>query len=602
MERLAVLLFVALFLLSCNKSNDVIHDLDNNIIDPPQETTKVVLGDYSVKLSNYQCELIEHIDESQTLTCNKKILERGFPKVGQIIVIDENNNFPYGFVGKINAIEEINDKIVVKTDIPLFTEAFKEFYIKDSISPSSMEQTRFKANMDQDGFVWMEKPLDVKLGVNRIEGALKIGMKPIILLSIGNGQSLFTATNRVKLIINLSPSIVVENSGEPFKFQLDKIPIGRTPSIPYVGPININGIINLIFEPKAEFTLSGDMTFQYEFIVGTECRNGVWAYSPPRQVPVQTWAFTPAAISLKGEAFLGTGLDIQFSPMNILYAQMLKVYFGNRIGFVTEGEIELIGNDPIKIYEENKDASVDFNFIIDSDIKAECGLITKREASFPLVKWIDIDLGKRYLFPDFLEINVDKNIDNNSIDIQSRVNRDLLLESKIGWALFSTNEDYVLSSSAQYHLNQNFTNPFVKRFEQLNKDIKYRAVPYVSFANLSFIVTDDIQEVSFLSPTIVGVWEGFIGYSCKYSTHKMESGSIVFRDDGTGSFTSKGDTEDDGGMITRGFIYNVDYENKKISIDNGVGTFFISQLDDMNLVLREICESCGKSVSMKLHR
>lgn len=604
MERFAFLLLVVVSLLSCSKSNDVIHDLDNNPNVPPLETKKVVLGDSSIKLSPSQCEFIEEIDESQSLLCSKKIQTRDFPKVGQIIVIDENDNFPYGFVGKINALEEKNGKIVLKTETPLFTEAFKEFYIKDSISPSLLDETRLSVNLDPDGFVWIQKDLDVKLGVNRVGGVLKIGMKPIVLLSIGNGQSLFTATNRVKMIIELSPSIVIENSNEPIKVQLGGLLLGRTPIIPYVGPININGIINLVFEPKAELILSGNMMFEYEFIMGTECRNGIWASSPSRQVPVQKWIFTPAAMSLQGDAFLGTGLDIKFTPMNAIYASMLKVCFANRVGFEAKGKIELVGNDPIRIYEENKDAAVDFNFIIDSDVEAECGLITKREFSFPLLKWLELDLGKRYIFPDFSEINVDKKMDNNSIDIQSIVNRDLLLDSKIGWALYSTDQDYILSSSVDYYFNKDFINPLVRTFNHLDKHTKYRTVPYVSFANLSFIVTDDIQEVSFMLPTIVGEWQGFNGYSCENGKHRMEEGSIIFRADGTGSFTSKADPEDsiDGGMITKGFLYNVDYENKKISVNNGVGTFIISQLNDENLVLSEKCESCGKNVTMKLCR
>ena len=541
-------------------------DCENNI--------SYVLNEQTIQLNKQDESYIESVTEEGDGTSDENAIVYSLdtpadklPKVGQILLCNEiTEKFPSGFLGKVTAIEENNSGYTIHTGPATLNEAFKQLHVNQTFDLIPIEndtpQSRAESQPDEDGFFTFEKKFEVSSDPEaqnyHYHGEATFGLKLYVRIDIDEDippMAVMTLQTKAESELNFG----LDLKGEITRY----LPIGPElafTAIPAGVVITPSLQLYFVVNAQGEFGFDTTINIGKQMVSGIEYKNDTWQAGGNNigDDGLFGWGLTDSTrVTLEGSAFAGLGLDMSLQLFN---NDNLRVGIEPKLGLEASATMsfDMSVTGETDLYEELKDANIKSGLKLQTDAIANANIF---DGSNPWEKTIHEHTyweKAYYLFPLFENPTLETSNENLSAVVTYDVTRDLLFNSEIGVTLFKEDEWAQETDEENYHWENEYANPLMGAFEELETNVNYKAVPYVVWGDLfrfyaqpeeTFILEDDEEDPAPETPLIVTTGE---------STNVTLTNATL-----SGSLTNMQPDE----TYTYGFIYSTDKGN--VTIDNG---------------------------------
>ncbi|MDM8305432.1 hypothetical protein [Phocaeicola salanitronis] len=541
-------------------------DCENNI--------SYVLNEQTIQLNKQDESYIESVTEEGDGTSDENAIVYSLdtpadklPKVGQILLCNEiTEKFPSGFLGKVTAIEENNSGYTIHTGPATLNEAFKQLHVNQTFDLIPIEndtpQSRAESQPDEDGFFTFEKKFEVSSDPEaqnyHYHGEATFGLKLYVRIDIDEDippMAVMTLQTKAESELNFG----LDLKGEITRY----LPIGPElafTAIPAGVVITPSLQLYFVVNAQGEFGFDTTINIGKQMVSGIEYKNDTWQAGGNNigDDGLFGWGLTDSTrVTLEGSAFAGLGLDMSLQLFN---NDNLRVGIEPKLGLEASATMsfDMSVTGETDLYEELKDANIKSGLKLQTDAIANANIF---DGSNPWEKTIHEHTyweKAYYLFPLFENPTLETSNENLSAVVTYDVTRDLLFNSEIGVTLFKEDEWAQETDEENYHWENEYANPLMGAFEELETNVNYKAVPYVVWGDLfrfyaqpeeTFILEDDEEDPAPETPLIVTTGE---------STNVTLTSATL-----SGSLTNMQPDE----TYTYGFIYSTDKGN--VTIDNG---------------------------------
>ena len=541
-------------------------DCENNI--------SYVLNEQTIQLNKQDESYIESVTEEGDGTSDENAIVYSLdtpadklPKVGQILLCNEiTEKFPSGFLGKVTAIEENNSGYTIHTGPATLNEAFKQLHVNQTFDLIPIEndtpQSRAESQPDEDGFFTFEKKFEVSSDPEaqnyHYHGEATFGLKLYVRIDIDEDippMAVMTLQTKAESELNFG----LDLKGEITRY----LPIGPElafTAIPAGVVITPSLQLYFVVNAQGEFGFDTTINIGKQMVSGIEYKNDTWQAGGNNigDDGLFGWGLTDSTrVTLEGSAFAGLGLDMSLQLFN---NDNLRVGIEPKLGLEASATMsfDMSVTGETDLYEELKDANIKSGLKLQTDAIANANIF---DGSNPWEKTIHEHTyweKAYYLFPLFENPTLETSNENLSAVVTYDVTRDLLFNSEIGVTLFKEDEWAQETDEENYHWENEYANPLMGAFEELETNVNYKAVPYVVWGDLfrfyaqpeeTFILEDDEEDPAPETPLIVTTGE---------STNVTLTSVTL-----SGSLTNMQPDE----TYTYGFIYSTDKSN--VTIDNG---------------------------------
>ena len=533
-------------------------DCENNI--------SYVLNEQTIQLNKQDESYIESVTEEGDGTSGENAIVYSLdtpadklPKVGQILLCNEiTEKFPSGFLGKVTAIEENNSGYTIHTGPATLNEAFKQLHVNQTFDLIPIEndtpQSRAESQPDEDGFFTFEKKFEVSSDPEaqnyHYHGEATFGLKLYVRIDIDEDippMAVMTLQTKAESELNFG----LDLKGEITRY----LPIGPElafTAIPAGVVITPSLQLYFVVNAQGEFGFDTTINIGKQMVSGIEYKNDTWQAGGNNigDDGLFGWGLTDSTrVTLEGSAFAGIGLDMSLQLFN---NDNLRVGIEPKLGLEASATMsfDMSVTGETDLYEELKDANIKSGLKLQTDAIANANIF---DGSNPWEKTIHEHTyweKAYYLFPLFENPTLETSNENLSAVVTYDVTRDLLFNSEIGVTLFKEDEWAQETDEENYRWENEYANPLMGAFEELETNVNYKAVPYV-------------------------VWGGlFRFYAQPEETFTLEEGLIVTTQESTnitptsatlsGSLTNIRPDE----TYTYGFIYSTN--KNSVSVDNGI--------------------------------
>ena len=541
-------------------------DCENNI--------SYVLNEQTIQLNKQDESYIESVTEEGDGTSDENAIVYSLdtpadklPKVGQILLCNEiTEKFPSGFLGKVTAIEENNSGYTIHTGPATLNEAFKQLHVNQTFDLIPIEndtpQSRAESQPDEDGFFTFEKKFEVSSDPEaqnyHYHGEATFGLKLYVRIDIDEDippMAVMTLQTKAESELNFG----LDLKGEITRY----LPIGPElafTAIPAGVVITPSLQLYFVVNAQGEFGFDTTINIGKQMVSGIEYKNDTWQAGGNNigDDGLFGWGLTDSTrVTLEGSAFAGLGLDMSLQLFN---NDNLRVGIEPKLGLEASATMsfDMSVTGETDLYEELKDANIKSGLKLQTDAIANANIF---DGSNPWEKTIHEHTyweKAYYLFPLFENPTLETSNENLSAVVTYDVTRDLLFNSEIGVTLFKEDEWAQETDEENYRWENEYANPLMGAFEELETNVNYKAVPYVVWGDLfrfyaqpeeTFILEDDEEDPAPETPLIVTTGE---------STNVTLTSATL-----SGSLTNMQPDE----TYTYGFIYSTDKGN--VTIDNG---------------------------------
>ena len=541
-------------------------DCENNI--------SYVLNEQTIQLNKQDESYIESVTEEGDGTSDENAIVYSLdtpadklPKVGQILLCNEiTEKFPSGFLGKVTAIEENNSGYTIHTGPATLNEAFKQLHVNQTFDLIPIEndtpQSRAESQPDEDGFFTFEKKFEVSSDPEaqnyHYHGEATFGLKLYVRIDIDEDippMAVMTLQTKAESELNFG----LDLKGEITRY----LPIGPElafTAIPAGVVITPSLQLYFVVNAQGEFGFDTTINIGKQMVSGIEYKNDTWQAGGNNigDDGLFGWGLTDSTrVTLGGSAFAGLGLDMSLQLFN---NDNLRVGIEPKLGLEASATMsfDMSVTGETDLYEELKDANIKSGLKLQTDAIANANIF---DGSNPWEKTIHEHTyweKAYYLFPLFENPTLETSNENLSAVVTYDVTRDLLFYSEIGVTLFKEDEWAQETDEENYRWENEYANPLMGAFEELETNVNYKAVPYVVWGDLfrfyaqpeeTFILEDDEEDPAPETPLIVTTGE---------STNVTLTSATL-----SGSLTNMQPDE----TYTYGFIYSTDKGN--VTIDNG---------------------------------
>ena len=541
-------------------------DCENNI--------SYVLNEQTIQLNKQDESYIESVTEEGDGTSDENAIVYSLdtpadklPKVGQILLCNEiTEKFPSGFLGKVTAIEENNSGYTIHTGPATLNEAFKQLHVNQTFDLIPIEndtpQSRAESQPDEDGFFTFEKKFEVSSDPEaqnyHYHGEATFGLKLYVRIDIDEDippMAVMTLQTKAESELNFG----LDLKGEITRY----LPIGPElafTAIPAGVVITPSLQLYFVVNAQGEFGFDTTINIGKQMVSGIEYKNDTWQAGGNNigDDGLFGWGLTDSTrVTLEGSAFAGLGLDMSLQLFN---NDNLRVGIEPKLGLEASATMsfDMSVTGETDLYEELKDANIKSGLKLQTDAIANANIF---DGSNPWEKTIHEHTyweKAYYLFPLFENPTLETSNENLSAVVTYDVTRDLLFNSEIGVTLFKEDEWAQETDEENYRWENEYANPLMGAFEELETNVNYKAVPYVVWGDLfrfyaqpeeTFILEDDEEDPAPETPLIVTTGE---------STNVTLTNATL-----SGSLTNMQPDE----TYTYGFIYSTDKGN--VTIDNG---------------------------------
>lgn len=472
MKENILILFFLLFICSCSKEDT--GDIEES------DSVETVFSENTVVLNERQINAIVTVDGA-VLSFENTIEGKDLPSIGQILFTSgKSKHLPYGFLGRVTQITEEAGRYRVETEPVPLDAVFDRLVIKESVD--LVPATRVSVRKDEDGFFCMEQSVTFKQNSASITGTASLGFKLDIHIDINN-RAHKPPYGYIILQSKVSGDLNFSLSAEK-RLEL-RHPIGNEiPLSASLSNIAISPVLQLygIVEGEGEISVDADMTYAKKMISAIEYKDGMWKGN------ARDWnggnddfGFkTTAGISLNGGFFAGIATAIELRLFN---NENMKIAIEPEFGLNETGNfvIDLADTD---LFRKNKDSKIKAGLGIKIGAKVDAQIFGEG-AEFPI--WDKSFFEKEsYLFPVFENKSVKIDKDRKSVSADYSVERNLLFGAAVGVALYKGNQVDSYSKPVNYFLNEDFSNPLICSFDNLQDDIEYTLCPYVMWGNIFY--------------------------------------------------------------------------------------------------------------------
>lgn len=535
-------------------------DCENNI--------SYVLNEQTIQLNKQDESYIESVTEEGDGTSDENAIVYSLdtpadklPKVGQILLCNEiTEKFPSGFLGKVTAIEENNSGYTIHTGPATLNEAFKQLHVNQTFDLIPIEndtpQSRAESQPDEDGFFTFEKKFEVSSDPEaqnyHYHGEATFGLKLYVRIDIDEDippMAVMTLQTKAESELNFG----LDLKGEITRY----LPIGPElafTAIPAGVVITPSLQLYFVVNAQGEFGFDTTINIGKQMVSGIEYKNDTWQAGGNNigDDGLFGWGLTDSTrVTLEGSAFAGLGLDMSLQLFN---NDNLRVGIEPKLGLEASATMsfDMSVTGETDLYEELKDANIKSGLKLQTDAIANANIF---DGSNPWEKTIHEHTyweKAYYLFPLFENPTLETSNENLSAVVTYDVTRDLLFNSEIGVTLFKEDEWAQETDEENYHWENEYANPLMGAFEELETNVNYKAVPYVVWGDLfrfyaqpeeTFILEDDEEDPAPETPLIVTTGE---------STNVTLTSATL-----SGSLTNMQPDE----TYTYGFIYSTDKDN-----------------------------------------
>lgn len=566
------------FLAACSKE-----DADGgNGPGPEPDVEEVVLGDNTVEITE---DVLQHLQSTEegVLTFDASLSADEIPQEGQILLSNTpSEKFPYGFLGRVIAVEQDGGDYRVETESVPLGEVFDKLRISKSIDLVPADAgTRVDFEQDEDGFYCFSQPAEISQGAVTVSGSVLLGVK----MHVDGDLDRWRQKHQFDIALQIK---IVSEVGLDAEFDADeevRIKLGSAVHLtPFVSSIVINPVLQLYFVTQCEGSAAFHAGHRCEKIVHCQVHLDGLQHTGTLEVPddgVNQSMASDMGFSLDGTLFQGLAPAIE---LQMFGCKDLMIGIETQVGREVSGHVavDLLADN---LYEACKDVWLAQCMKIKTLAKASAQIfgfeLAWEQSLAPDLALFEETL---YLFPEFINDRVDA--DETSRTVQVDVGRDLLFESGVGLALYEGDKRVETTESVPYWFADSFDNPLETVFDGLSEKRNYSVWTYVKWGDL-FIKAQQLGK-----PSIVGKW------GCYYSKYKYnyngeikeeygelnsDSWYFTFNSDFTGEATEKG--------VTEKFKYFLDdnfSSNTNLNIINSMsynGVYEILDLTDSVLYL-----------------
>lgn len=550
--------------------------------EPEPDVEEVVLGDNTVEITD---GLLQHLQSAEegVLTFDGSLSADEVPQEGQILLLNTpSEEFPYGFLGRVVAVEQDGGDYRVETETVPLGEVFDKLRISKSIDLVPADAgTRVDFEKDEDGFYCFSQPAEISQGAVTVSGSVLLGVK----MHVDGDLDRWRQKHQFDIALQIK---IVSEVGLDAEFDADEeVRIKLGPAVhltPFVSSIVINPVLQLYFVTQCEGSAAFHAGHRCEKIIHCQVHLDGLQHTGTLEVPengVNQSMVSNMNISLDGALFQGLAPSFE---LQMFGRKDLMIGIETQVGREVSGHVtvDLLADN---LYEACKDVWLAQCMKIKTLAKASAQIFGF-ELAWEQSLAPDLALFEEtfYLFPEFINDRVDA--DATSRTVQVDVGRDLLFESGVGLALYEGDKRVETTESVPYWFADNFDNPLETVFDGLSEKGNYSVWTYVKWGDL-FIKAQQLGK-----PSIVGKW------GCYYSKYKYnyngeikeeygelnsDSWYFTFNSDFTGEATEKG--------VTEKFKYFLDdnfSSNTNLNIINSMsynGVYEILDLTDSVLYL-----------------
>ena len=477
------LLLLVWLLAACSKTTETeIVLMPSNPTGTESLSADVELTDETLLINNAQLAFLQAVDEANsTLEFSASLPEEYRPEVGQILLrMAPTEKLPYGFIGRVTAIREVDGKVVVMTEAPTLAEAFSRLIFEEEIEIKPADSRVFSY---EDGYVLFDPgTITAKKGgfsaslhlVAGVGGKLKL----VMAFDAKKNKDRFELILETKQKADIGLSASVKSK----EYEKTSGDIGGGIEIPT--PAKVIGL-KVKMQPRWVLKGQGEAALNLSASLQRNqtqrvYRDGVWTkvedITPDSNTPFgQIKGDADVGVSLAGEVF--GGIEAAFE-LSFLGRDELKVEIAPELGAKLSGELsaELISSG----YEAFKDTMVTTAGVFGVSASSKANLFTWEAAwSKPLVEFTFLEQSN-YLFPEFKEgkyILTDDGVAESSV----QVSRDLFWENDIAIAQYDQGGNLKkVGGQLPYKYAKNFSNPLSAQFMHAEEDSYWSVIKWGS--------------------------------------------------------------------------------------------------------------------------